>query len=85
MLHEKSQAVNALEIFINDVESQLDKNVKFVRFDIGGEYYGSYDEKGQHPSPFARFLEKNIVYVHNTQCQVHHNKMVYRKGVIEPY
>ena len=32
--------------------------MKFVRFDIGGEYYGSYDEKGQHPSPFARFLEK---------------------------
>ena len=58
LLHEKSQAVSALEIFINEVERQLDKNVKIVRSDRGGEYYGSYDEKGQHPGPFARFLEK---------------------------
>ena len=58
MLHEKSQAINALEIFINEVERKLDKNVKIVRSDRGGEYYGSYDGKGQHPSPFARFLEK---------------------------
>ena len=58
LLHEKSQAINALKIFINEVERQLDKNVKIVRSDRGGEYYGSYDEKGQHPGPFARFLEK---------------------------
>ena len=58
MLHEKSQAVNVLEIFINEVERKLDKNVKIVRFDKGGEYYGSCDGKGQHPNPFARFLEK---------------------------
>ena len=24
----------------------------------GGEYFGRYDESGQHPGPFARFLEK---------------------------
>ena len=43
LLHEKSQDVNALEIFINEVERQLDKNAKIVRSDRGGEYYGSYD------------------------------------------
>lgn len=59
LLHEKSQALNALEIFINEVERQLDKKVKIVRSDRGGEYYGRYDESGQHPGPFARFLEKH--------------------------
>jgi len=27
---------------------------------------------------------RNVVFVLNTQCQAHHNKMVYQKGVIEP-
>ena len=58
--------------------------MKIVRSDRGGEYYGSYDGKGQHPGPFSRFLKKRGIYVHNTQCQVHHNKMVYQKGIIEP-
>ena len=58
LLHVKSQDVNALEIFINEVKKQLDKNEKIVRSDRGDEYYGSYDEKGQHPSLFDRFLEK---------------------------
>ena len=58
LLHEKSQSVNALEVYINEVERQLDKKVKIVRSDRGGEYYGRYDESGQHPGPFAKFLEK---------------------------
>ena len=32
--------------------------MKSVRSDRGGEYYGKYDERGQHPSPFAMFLER---------------------------
>jgi len=32
--------------------------VKIIRSDRGGEYYGRYDESGQHPGPFAKFLEK---------------------------
>jgi len=27
---------------------------------------------------------RNVVFVLNTQCQAHHNKMLYQKGVIEP-
>jgi len=26
---------------------------------------------------------RNVAFVRNTQCPVHHNKMVYQKGVIE--
>ncbi|XP_019056627.1 PREDICTED: probable receptor-like protein kinase At5g47070 [Tarenaya hassleriana] len=57
LLHDKSQSVNILEVFINEVERQLEKKVKVVRSDRGGEYYGKYNETGQCPGPFAKFLE----------------------------
>jgi len=58
LLHEKSQSVNVLEVYINEVERQLDRRVKIVRSDKGDDYYGIYDESGQHLGPFAKFLEK---------------------------
>ena len=58
LLHKKSQSVNALEVFITEVERQLDRKVKIVRSVRGDEYYGRYDEIGQRPGPFAKFLEK---------------------------
>ena len=75
--------MDALEIFINEMERQLDRNVKIVRSDRDDEYYGRYSESGQHPDPFAKFLE-SVVFVFNTQCQVHYNKMLCQKGVIKP-
>jgi len=50
--------VNALRIYINEVERQLDKKVKVVRSYRCGEYYERYDDKGQHIGSFAKFLEK---------------------------
>ena len=50
--------MNALKVYINEMERQLDRKVKIVRSDRGGEYYGRYDESGQHPGPFAKFIEK---------------------------
>ena len=42
-----------------EVENQLNKNIKNVRSDHGGEYYGKYDSSGeQRPGPFAKFLEE---------------------------
>lgn len=41
------------------VENQLNKTIKTVRSNPGGEYYGRYDNSGeQRPGPFARFLEE---------------------------
>ena len=40
-------------------ERQLDRNVKIVRSDRGGEYHEKYDESGQNPCPFAKFLERH--------------------------
>ena len=42
-----------------EVENQLNKRIKNVRSDRGGEYYGKYDGSGkQRPGPFAKFLEE---------------------------
>ncbi|GJX36332.1 retrovirus-related pol polyprotein from transposon TNT 1-94 [Tanacetum coccineum] len=47
LLHEKSQSINALEVYVNEVERQLDRKVKIIRSDRGGEYYEKYDESEQ--------------------------------------
>ena len=78
LLHEKSQAIDALEVFINEVERQLDRIVKVFRSDRDGEYNGRYNETRQRPGPSGLFVKfhENVVFVLNTQCWVHHNKMV---------
>jgi len=48
--------MDALEIYLNEVERQLDRKVKIIRSDRGSEYYERYNETGQHPRPFAKFL-----------------------------
>ena len=58
--------MNALEIYINEVERQLDRKVKVVRSDRRGKYYGRYDQSGQHLGPFDRFLEKRGICVQYT-------------------
>ncbi|RDX74968.1 hypothetical protein CR513_45207, partial [Mucuna pruriens] len=45
--------------FKAEVELQLGKKIKAVKYDRGGEYYGRYDGSGeQRPRPFALFLEE---------------------------
>ena len=59
LMHEKSQAIDIFEMFITEVERQLDKKIKIVRSDRGGEYYDRYDESRQNSGPFVKFLEKH--------------------------
>ena len=59
LLHEKSQAVNAFEVYITEVERQLERKVKIIRSDRGSEYYGKYCESGQCPGLFAKLFEKH--------------------------
>ncbi|RDX97636.1 hypothetical protein CR513_19571, partial [Mucuna pruriens] len=47
----KNQAVNALKIYLNEVERGLDKRVKVVR----------HNEVGKHLGPFAKLLQKMAV------------------------
>uniref|UniRef100_A0A6N2LRF5 Integrase catalytic domain-containing protein n=1 Tax=Salix viminalis TaxID=40686 RepID=A0A6N2LRF5_SALVM len=57
LLHDKAESVNVLKLFIDEVERQLEKKVKVVRSDRGGEFYGRFTESGQCPGPFAKLLE----------------------------
>uniref|UniRef100_A0A6N2L229 Retrovirus-related Pol polyprotein from transposon TNT 1-94 n=1 Tax=Salix viminalis TaxID=40686 RepID=A0A6N2L229_SALVM len=57
LLHDKAELVNVLKLFIDEVERQLEKKVKVVRSDRGGEFYGRFTESGQCPGPFAKLLE----------------------------
>ena len=59
LLKEKSQAADTLKVYVNEVERQLDRKVKIIRSDRGGEYYGKYNESGQCSGPFAKFLEEH--------------------------
>ena len=36
----------------------MEKNIKIVRLDRGGEYFGRYMEAGQQKGPFAKYLEE---------------------------
>ncbi|RVX05262.1 Retrovirus-related Pol polyprotein from transposon TNT 1-94 [Vitis vinifera] len=57
LIHEKSQSLDVFKNFKAEVENQLSKKIKVVRFDHGGEYYGRYDGSGeQRPGLFAKYL-----------------------------
>ena len=59
LIHEKSRSLDVLTYFKVDVENQLNKRIKSVRSDHGGEYYDRYDGSGeQRRGPFARFIEE---------------------------
>ncbi|RVW22045.1 Retrovirus-related Pol polyprotein from transposon TNT 1-94 [Vitis vinifera] len=59
MLHNKNEALDAFKVFKAEVEKQYGKQIKIVRSNKGGEYYGRYMENGQAPGPFAKFLQEH--------------------------
>ena len=59
LIHDKSQSLDVFKNYKAEVENQLNKMIKSVRSDRGGEYYDRYDGSGeQHLGPFAKFLEE---------------------------
>ena len=58
-LHEKLQSLDMFKNFKTKIENQLDKRIKSIKSDRGGEYYGIYDGSGKQSSwSFAKFLEE---------------------------
>ncbi|CAD5168045.1 unnamed protein product, partial [Musa acuminata subsp. malaccensis] len=57
LIHEKSQAVDTLEVYINKVERQLDRKVKIVRSDKGESYYDIGIKRD--PLSFSQAIENN--------------------------
>ncbi|XP_059294564.1 uncharacterized protein LOC132047552 [Lycium ferocissimum] len=66
MLHNKSEVLEAFKVFKAEVEKQCGKQIKIVRTDRGGEYYGRYTEHGQAQGPFAKFLQENGIFAQHT-------------------
>ncbi|RDX85572.1 hypothetical protein CR513_33218, partial [Mucuna pruriens] len=69
LMHEKSQSLDFFKSFKAEVELQLGKKIKAVKFDRAGEYYGRYDGSGeQRPGPFALFLRVwNCSVIHHVR------------------
>ena len=51
--------MNIVKVYITEIERQLERKVKIIKSDRGGEYYGKYGESGQCPDPFAKLLKKH--------------------------
>ncbi|RVW83737.1 Retrovirus-related Pol polyprotein from transposon TNT 1-94 [Vitis vinifera] len=66
LLHNKNEALGAFKVFKAEVEKQCGKQIKIVRTDRGGEYYGRYTEDGQAPGPFAKFLQEHGIVAQYT-------------------
>ncbi|XP_024026929.1 photosynthetic NDH subunit of subcomplex B 2, chloroplastic [Morus notabilis] len=59
LIHEKSQLVDVFKEFKAEVELQLGKKIKAVKFDFGGKYYSRFDRSGeQHPGLFVIFIKE---------------------------
>ena len=55
MIKEKSDALDIFKIFKAEVENQLERKIKVVRSDRGGEYYGRYTESSRNPAHLLNF------------------------------
>ncbi|XP_068655801.1 uncharacterized protein [Aristolochia californica] len=66
MLYNKNEALDAFKIFKVEVETQCSKEIKIMRSDRGGEYYGRYPKNGQVPRPFAKFLQDHGIVAQYT-------------------
>jgi len=69
LLHEKSQSLDMFKIYKAKVENQLNRKIKAVRSDRGGEYYDRYDGSG-------------VALSLSTPCQGYLVKMVLLRGKI---
>jgi len=66
LLYNKSEALDAFKVYKAEVEKQSGKQIKIVRSDRGGEYFGRYTDNGQAPGPFAKFLEEHGIVAQYT-------------------
>ena len=78
LLRNKNEALDAFKVFKAEVEKQCKKQIKIVRTDKGGEYYGRYTEDGQALGLFAKFLQE-----HGTIAQYTKSGSSNQNGVAE--
>ncbi|GJY27449.1 retrovirus-related pol polyprotein from transposon TNT 1-94 [Tanacetum coccineum] len=57
LINEKSESLEMFKTFKAEVENQLDRKIKVVRSDRGGEYYCRHTDVGQAPGSFFDFCK----------------------------
>ena len=55
LLHNKNEALDVFKVFKVEVEKQRGKQIKIMKIDRDGEYYGRYTKDGQAPGPFVKY------------------------------
>ena len=83
LIKEKSESLEMFKTFKAEFENQLDRKIKVVRLDRGGEYYGRHTDVGQAPTPFFEFCRDNGLST-NTPCLVLLSRTALPRGGIEP-
>lgn len=80
ILH-KSQTLECIKIFKLEAEKQLPKQIKIVRSNRGGEYFGRYTEKGQQLGSFASYLfQEGIMAQYTTPGNPQQNGVAERRN-----
>ncbi|GJY35077.1 putative zinc finger, CCHC-type containing protein [Tanacetum coccineum] len=57
IINEKFESLEMFKTFKAEIENQLDRKIKVVRSDRGGEYYGRHTDVGQAPGSFFDFCK----------------------------
>ncbi|GJZ79437.1 putative RNA-directed DNA polymerase [Tanacetum coccineum] len=66
LISEKSESLYMFKTFKAEVENQLDRRIKVVRSDRGGEYYGRHTDVGQAPGSFFYFCKDHGIIIQYT-------------------
>ena len=56
-----NEALDAFKVFKVEVDKHCDKQIKVVKTNRGGEYYGRHTEDGQALGPFAKSLQEHAI------------------------
>lgn len=78
LLHDKSQLVDALEVFVKEVKRQQDRKVKIIRSDRRDVYYGKYDETCQNRGPSTTFIQERGICAQYTMSNT-----LQQNGIVE--
>ena len=73
-------------IYKAEVENQLNRKIKVVRSDYGGEYYGRYDGSDRCPGSLVNFLKEcDIIPQYTIPETPHQNGITERRNHMLKY
>ncbi|GJS31237.1 putative zinc finger, CCHC-type containing protein [Tanacetum coccineum] len=76
LINEKSESLEMFKTFKAEVENQLDRKIKVVRSDRGGEYYCRHTDVGQTPGSFFDFCKDHEIINQYTMPGTPHTRII---------